>query len=244
MPTSLEVYNAFVEANRKSVQNRIDMMKAYADYNYRMFEAAKLQEEISRMQLETAAERARYKRIKRAAKRFERALKDVRNKYKKKEKEAVRIQRNALRVTLFEQCEILPARSVPLAWAAVYFFVNTDSSVVRQLKKIVVTSQERRGDYYSRNRYPDKKIANAPAGKKSAWSLMNWARDYPLLMPKEKTPAATFFERVVDTLTQHFEEASEEVEEEMEDLAVQLEELNERDWKKIDVEKEKPKKPK
>ena len=237
MPEVLDIARFNLDAMNARAKIHIDLMKAYADFNYRMAEVAEKRVAVARR-------REELRQLKQAYKEYQTALKEVKRERNKLERQEVRINRAARNAERLSWGEWLDPDLVGLAWTGFRFLVN---QMHGQLRVAVfgakINGEHRLGVSFSRNRYPNSPCDDAPGTIRNAISLFEWARRKSYI-PRVGTPPQESLGAILTILHDNAETELTQLTKELVNARVELTKLRMVNWRKVGIAEHPPKNPK
>lgn len=225
-----------LEALKLTVELRIALMKAYADFNYRMMEVAEKQVKVTSDLVRLAQLREALRSYQRARHDAERELSRVRN-------EAEKWRRNIQLASYLALGEILDPDQVSPAWRAYQFLIAKNPFDAKlKLAQIKAAARHRVGTNFSRNRSPGQACPDAPASITSAVALMDWARK-GILIPRIQSAAQELLGKMMSVINDSASASAAELARDMNAAQSDLARIREMGWRAVDITKEFPKTP-
>lgn len=232
----LDIARFNLEANQAEVQARVDLMKAYSDFNVRMMEAAKLQAEVE-------IENFKLQLLRDAFNSYRRARFEADKEEKRVSKELDRVNLHGRKVPSLLLGETLPADDVSKSWISLEYFVRTaDTDTMAKLVSVKAPGTACQGVHFSKNRTPGSSCEDPPATITHAWPLLQWARK-KLYLPRIGTPPHTLLGKIIEVIGGGAERRRKAVEKELVAAQKELRSIKEKGWENLDVTKIQPKTP-
>ncbi|WP_428307986.1 hypothetical protein [Lacipirellula sp.] len=232
----LDIAKFNLEANQAEVQARVDLMKAYSDFNVRMMEAAKLQAEV-------AIEHFKLQLLRDAFNNYKRARSLAMKEEKRVARELDRVNLHGRKLPSLLLGETLPADDVSRSWIGLEYFVKTtDADTIGKLVSIKAPSSALHGAHFSKNRAPGTSCEDPPAGITHAWPLLQWARK-KLYLPRIGTPPHTLLGKAIEVIGAGADRRRKAVEKELATAQKDLRAIEEKAWENLDITRIQPKTP-
>ena len=216
---------------KASVDAKVALMKAYADYDYRMMEVLE-----KRIQVEKDAVKLR--QMADAFKDFKRARSGLLRSIRVQEGKRARTTTSLKYLHYLQRGETLPDHLVAWVWVGFNYFLNNlpvDDEM--ELASLPITEEHRRGDHFSHNLHPEESCESAPETIRHIRSLIDFLRTRNYI-PKLGTPPYFLFLQVIGILVEHAGERNDAIEQRIAESKAELQELRAADWTTIDINKE------
>lgn len=230
-PTPLDWAKFSLDRNTAVANATSTLLKAYADYNYRIMEVLEKRVKIETNLLKLRIMNDAFTDFKRARTEVMRERRKVRSRLKS-------IERNAKNVRYLAQGDELDADLVNLAWIGIrYFLNNAPMDVAPALNSINVSGAHRAGNHFSHNRKRGEACADAPDSVDNIRSLINFlARN--AYMPRFGSPPYMLIAELINVLNRAAEDEQEELNTRLATIKDELAEIRAADWKTIDIARE------
>lgn len=233
-PTPLDISEFNLKAYKTSIDLQIAMMGAYADFNLKMMEVAKLQ-----VQVETAILRRRI--LQDAFADFQRARNVALRRSRELHELAERYSAAIDRLTYLVMGETCPPFSVSYGWRGFWFLTSRSTvSTVVSLSKIKCSAADRKGDQFFRLSDTSAAIPNPPSTIGTALELMDWARKQLILPRLGSSPYERLYE-LLKILGDGAQAMLEDAKADYKEADEELKRIREKTWTEIKVDAEKPK---
>lgn len=232
----LDVAKFNLDAYKTSIELQMQMMKAYADYNFRMMEVAQLQIKVETESVKLAILQDAfddYRRTRLSAIQRTRTLQDNVERYS----DAL------LRVNFLVRGGSIAASLISLGWRGFWFLCSrAPVTTVVQLSKIKCTASSRKGATFLRATTNSNVIDDAPTTIATALELMDWARNAQIV-PKQGGASYELLSQTLLVLGDGAKEQLSAAKAELKAAQSDLREIQKTQWSKIDISSTPPKSP-
>lgn len=233
-PTVLDYSKFNLDAFETTADVNMKMLKAYADFNYRMMEVAQLKIRVETDQTKLAILRKSFQT-------FVAAEQEAKRRIQAATKDAKRLARAIRDLNHLLLGEAVSVPLIPLGWQGFrYLMLQADTATMIKLSQARCESGDREGSCFFDPARPDDEPASAPTRITQALALMDWARRANLV-PRLGSGAQN---RLCDLLAILGSAASSELKERqkaLKDAEQELARVRETSWDNLDVLEEKPK---
>jgi hypothetical protein len=218
-----------LERMTASVDAQVKLMKAYADYNYRMMEVLE-----KRIKIETDILKLRV--MIDAFKDFKRARSALLREIRTAEGRIARTDTNLKYMRYLQRGETLPAQLVAMVWIGFNFFLNNlPVEDEMEVASLAVTDEHRRGQYFAHNLHPEESCENAPESTCHVRGLIEFLREKNYV-PRLGSPPYYLLLQVIAVLTQNAEDRIRIFQDRIATIQPRLEELRTGDWRTISID--------
>jgi len=213
---------------------RVDLMKAYADFHFRMAE-------VVGKQIENAKTFEELQMLRTARKEYELALRSAKKRQRDTEREGIRFEAATRDSERLCWGDMLDPDLVTPAWIGYKFLLAKLDTARRGVLMLKIATKHRLGRHFCRNRFPKTQCPNAPGNIRSAASLFEWARPKGYT-PRVDTPPHGLLLQVFDIFNAAAEVELKKIAERLAEARKELCELRQIHWSKIGITNFPPKK--
>lgn len=233
-PTPLDIAKFKLDAFKVAIEMRIALMKAHADYNYRMMEVAELRAKVEtdRLKLRILADAFQDYRIARRS-----GMQRVRAFAQKLDRHETALHR----INYLALGELNTPFHVNLGWRGFWYLTSQcPVATAIALGKIKCIATDRKGKNFYKPSDPDKRIPDAPSSIRNALLLMDWSRKLSAV-PRLGSPPLSRFADLLDILGKGGAGLVKEGKKELNAANKDLKRVREASWKNLVLSKETPK---
>lgn len=234
-PTVLDISKFQLDAFETVADVNMKMMKAYADFNYRMMEVAQLQIRVQTDQTKLII-------LRKSLQTFVAAEQEARRSVQASQREAKKLSRAIRDLNHLLLGETASPSFISLGWRGFRFLtLQAEPATTMKLARVDCELADRFGSQFFDAAHPDETVPDAPSHITKALTLMDWARKSNLV-PRVGSGAHNRLSDLLTILGSGAASALTKSIAALTEAEKELARIRETSWDNLDVLEEKPKK--